>query len=76
MEIGKEWTFEHTIECSVSSDFAWKFWTKVENWVVDADLESVELRVGSPLGLMASRIAKAPEESNGISKRCHLQGGR
>ena len=46
MEIGKEWTFEHTIECSVSSDFAWKFWTKVENWVVDADLESVELRGG------------------------------
>jgi hypothetical protein len=22
MEIGKEWTFEHTIECSVSIDFA------------------------------------------------------
>ena len=32
MEIGKEWTFEHTIECSVSSDFAWKVWTIVENW--------------------------------------------
>jgi hypothetical protein len=50
MEIGKEWTFEHTIECSVSSDFAWKFWTKVENWVVDADLESVELRGGFTAG--------------------------
>ena len=46
MEIGKEWTFEHTIECFVSSDFAWKFWTNVENWAVDADLESVELRGG------------------------------
>jgi hypothetical protein len=51
MEIGKEWTFEHTIECSASSDFAWKVWTNVENWAVDADLESVELRGGfcSPL---------------------------
>ena len=46
MEIGKEWTFEHTIECSVSIDFACEFWTNVENWAVDADLESVELRGG------------------------------
>lgn len=50
MEIGKGWTFEHTIECCVSSDFAWKFWTNVENWVIDADVESVELRGGFTAG--------------------------
>ena len=27
-------------------DFAWKVWTNVENWAVDADLESVELMGG------------------------------
>jgi hypothetical protein len=24
--------FEHTIECQVGRDFAWKFWTNLDNW--------------------------------------------
>jgi len=23
------WVFEHTVECSVSMEFAWDFWTNV-----------------------------------------------
>ena len=25
-DMEEEWTFEHTIECAVSSEFAWDFW--------------------------------------------------
>ncbi|HWW98669.1 MAG TPA: SRPBCC family protein [Edaphobacter sp.] len=37
------WAFEHSIECGVSKDFAWTFWTNVSNWALDADVDSVEL---------------------------------
>lgn len=39
----KEWIFEHTIECGAPTDFAWSYWSNVNNWTVDADVESVEL---------------------------------
>lgn len=35
--------FEHSVDCGVSVEFAWKFWTKVSNWGLDADIESVEI---------------------------------
>ena len=38
-----EWVFEHTVECGVSADFAWSYWSDINNWVVDVDVESVEL---------------------------------
>lgn len=44
IEMNPEWTFEHTIESSVSSEFAWDFWTNVGNWVLDADIDSVEIQ--------------------------------
>ena len=37
------WTFEHSIDCGVTAEFAWTFWTNVSNWVLDADVESVEI---------------------------------
>jgi hypothetical protein len=37
------WTFEHSIDCAVTLAFAWSFWTNVGNWVLDADVESVEI---------------------------------
>jgi hypothetical protein len=40
----KKWTFEHTIECSVSSEFAWEFWTNVRNWAIDPDIDSVDVQ--------------------------------
>jgi hypothetical protein len=34
------WTFEHRVECRVDPDFAWRFWTQIENWAaVDPLLE-------------------------------------
>ncbi|MGH9574670.1 MAG: hypothetical protein ACRD40_14215 [Candidatus Acidiferrales bacterium] len=38
------WVFEHTIECGVSAEFAWGFWTNVENWKLDSDVVSVEIQ--------------------------------
>jgi len=37
------WSFEHTVECAVPAEFAWKFWTNVSNWALDADVESIEI---------------------------------
>jgi hypothetical protein len=37
------WAFEHSVECPVTREFAWRFWTNVSNWKLDADVESVEL---------------------------------
>jgi hypothetical protein len=32
--------FEHSIDCQVERDFAWRFWTNVDNWaVVDPAVE-------------------------------------
>ncbi|MGH9834184.1 MAG: hypothetical protein ACREBD_29945 [Blastocatellia bacterium] len=35
--------FEHSVECQVSRDFAWRFWTNVANWTFDTSVESVTL---------------------------------
>jgi len=35
---------EHTVECPVSREFAWRFWSNVANWaIVDPAVESVVL---------------------------------
>ena len=41
--MAEAWVFEHSEECPVSRESAWQFWTTVENWKLDADVESVEL---------------------------------
>jgi len=41
--MSQEWKFEHSVECPVSPEFAWNFWTNVDNWKIDADVESVDL---------------------------------
>jgi len=35
--------FQHSVEVSVSREASWRFWTNVGNWVLDADIEWVEL---------------------------------
>jgi hypothetical protein len=40
---GIAWTFEHSVECGVTVESAWKFWTDVSNWALDADVESIEI---------------------------------
>ncbi|MGA9770280.1 MAG: SRPBCC family protein [Blastocatellia bacterium] len=38
------WKFEYTVECPVSRDFAWQFWTNVDNWaVVDPGVDAVTI---------------------------------
>lgn len=38
------WSFEYSVQSSVSREFAWQFWTNVANWpVVDPSVESVQL---------------------------------
>ncbi len=37
------WEFEHSVDCQVSKDFAWRFWTDVPNWTLDTSVESVTL---------------------------------
>ena len=37
------WAFEHSVDCEVSAEFAWDFWTNVNNWALDSDVESVEI---------------------------------
>ena len=40
----ENWKFEHSVDCQVSRDFAWQFWTQVDNWpVVDSSVERVTL---------------------------------
>jgi len=36
-------TLEYSMECGVTAEFAWNFWTNVSNWALDADMESVEI---------------------------------
>ena len=38
-----EWTFEHSLQCKVSPEFAWDFWTDVRHWALDADVDSIEI---------------------------------
>lgn len=40
---GPAWIFEHSIDCRVTADFAWAFWTDVPNWRLDADVNSAEI---------------------------------
>lgn len=37
------WRFEHSIDCGVSANVAWAFWTNVSNWSLDSDVESIEI---------------------------------
>ena len=37
------WSFEHSVDCHTPAEFAWMFWTDVRNWVLDADVASIEL---------------------------------
>lgn len=37
------WEFTHSVDCPVSREFAWQFWSTVENWLFDTSAESVTL---------------------------------
>lgn len=42
--VAQMWKFEHSVEYPVPRDFAWRFWTNVENWAaVDPGVEFAQL---------------------------------
>ena len=53
------WAFEHSIECLVTAEFAWRFWTDVNNWRLDADIESVELNGPFAAGSAGATITRS-----------------
>jgi hypothetical protein len=53
------WAFEHSMECPVSREFAWRFWTDVSNWRLDADVESVELDGPFAAGSSGATISRS-----------------
>ena len=52
------WSFEHSLECPVTVPFAWQFWTTVDNWRLDTDVESVELEGPFVPGGRGSTVSK------------------
>ena len=41
--MASRWAFEHAVVCRAPKEFAWRFWTDVSQWVLDADIEGVTL---------------------------------
>jgi len=41
--VEEAWSFSYSISCATSPEFAWKFWTNVANWTLDADVVAVSL---------------------------------
>ena len=61
------WRFEYSVECQVSRDFAWQFWTDVANWTaVDPAVESAKL--DRPFAAGAKGITK-PRDSDPVEWR-------
>jgi hypothetical protein len=53
------WKFEHSVECHVGREFAWKFWSNVDNWAdIDPAIESVT--IDGPFVAGAKGITKPP----------------
>jgi hypothetical protein len=53
------WSFEFSVDCSVSPDFAWRYWTNVKNWALDLDVESIALNGPFEAGVRGVTISKS-----------------
>lgn len=58
------WVFEHAIQCGVSVQFAWNFWTNVRNWLLDADVVSIEIDGEFAAGTNGVTISKSSGKIN------------
>ena len=52
------WEFEHSVETSARREFAWDFWTNVDNWVLDTSVEWV--RLSGPFATGSKGATKSP----------------
>jgi hypothetical protein len=53
------WAFEYAVERPVTRTLAWKFWTDVGNWKLDADIESVALHGPFATGSKGTTISRS-----------------
>lgn len=53
--------FQHSIEVGVSKEVAWRFWTNVENWALDAAIESVNLDGSFTSGAKGTTMMKGAD---------------
>jgi hypothetical protein len=51
------WSFTHSVDCPVPLAFAWQFWTRVENWRLDSDVESVTLEAPFAAGSRGTTVS-------------------
>ena len=61
------WKFEYSVECQAPRDFAWRFWTNVDNWSLDPGVDSVQLD-----GPFAAGSKGTTKIRNGDSVEWHL----
>jgi hypothetical protein len=64
------WAYEHFVDCEVTAEFAWDFWTNVKNWALDADVESVEIEGPFAAGTRGFTNSKSSGASNGALRKC------
>lgn len=55
----EEWAFQHSLECPVPKQFAWRFWSEVSNWKLDSDIELVELNGPFAAGSHGATITRS-----------------
>jgi hypothetical protein len=56
------WSFEHSVECKVDRDFAWRFWSDVNNWpAVDSSVEAVTIHGSFQSGVEGSTKPRGSE---------------
>lgn len=56
--MAEPWSFEHSVDCPVPVSFAWQFWTTVDNWRLDSDVESVELEGPFAAGSRGATVSR------------------
>jgi hypothetical protein len=52
------WAFKYSVECPVTAEFAWRFWTDTDNWRLDADVEAIERTGPFAAGTGGATIAR------------------
>ena len=57
--MGETYSFEHSIECPVSKEFAWRYWTEVSNWAFDGDIESIVLHGPFVAGTYGTTLSRS-----------------
>jgi len=68
------WVFEHSVQCDVTAEFAWQFWTDVKNWALDADVETIE--IGGPFAAGTRGVTNSKSSGRIEWRIAEIQPGR